>query len=103
MADTENTSHPRDELDLRAELARIDRDRAETQKLMEETRRLSAERSISGDRLIAEREKFYAERRQLDADAAKLERERWWFPWLQLITVAASGAAVAVIVGHWVH
>lgn len=32
------------ELDLRAELARIDRDRAETQKLFEESRKLDAER-----------------------------------------------------------
>jgi len=31
------------ELDLRAELARIDRDRAETQKLIEESHKLAAE------------------------------------------------------------
>jgi hypothetical protein len=33
----------REQIDLRQELARIDRDRAETQKLMEESRKLLAE------------------------------------------------------------
>ena len=51
---------------LRAEIARLDRDRAETQKLSEETR------------------KYVAEAHKLDAEARKLDREYRWFPWLQL-------------------
>jgi hypothetical protein len=51
-------SEPR-ELDLRAELARIDRDHAETQKLLAETRKFSAEQQ----KLMAEAGKFFAERR----------------------------------------
>jgi hypothetical protein len=55
------------ELDLRAELARIDRDRAETQKLI--------------------------------AESLKFDKERWWFPWLQVTTVLVSNAAIAAAVG----
>jgi hypothetical protein len=85
------------ELDLRAELARIDRDRAETYKLLAETRRLDDERHIGSDRLIAEREKFIAERQQLLSDALKLDRDRWWTPWLQILSSAAVGAIVAFV------
>ena len=70
--------------DLRAEIARIDRDRAETQKLAEETR------------------KYIAEAHKLDAEARKLDREYRWFPWLQmaLTFVAAVAAIAAAIVAH---
>ena len=65
------------ELDLRAELVRIDRDRAETQKLIDEGR------------------KYAAETRRLD-------REYRWFPWLQLALtwVAASAAIIAAFLAH---
>lgn len=74
MTDTPTTT----ELDLRAELARIDRDRAETQKLQEESRKYSA-----GTR--------------------RLDREYRWFPWLQLglTSVAALAAIAAALVAHW--
>jgi type IV secretory pathway component VirB8 len=70
--------------DLRAEIARIDRDRAETQKLAEETR------------------KYVAEAHKLDAETRKLNREYRWFPWLQMaLTIVAAVAAIsAAIVAH---
>lgn len=74
MTDIANAT---EQLDLRAELARIDRDRAETQKLGEEARKYAAE-------------------------TRKLEREYRWFPWLQmaLTAIAAIAALVAAIVAH---
>jgi hypothetical protein len=55
------------ELDLRAEIARIDRDQAETHKLM-------------------------AEQRKLDAERAKFDRE----PWLTLLTALAGLTGVVL-------
>jgi hypothetical protein len=66
------------ELNLREQIARIDRAQAET-------------------------EKFAAEQRKLAAEALKLDKERWWFPWLQLLTVAVSSAAVGAVVARVVH
>jgi len=57
------------QLDLRAEIARIDRDRAETQKLIEEAQKLTAEQR----KLLAEDLKLAAEQRKFD-------RERWLAP-----------------------
>ena len=49
-------------------------------------------------RLLAESDKFVAEQRKLMAESQKLDKERWWFPWLQIITaIAALVAAVGVI------
>lgn len=67
---------PDDSLDLRAELARIDRDRAETQKLGEESRKFAAE-------------------------TRRLAREDRYFPWVQLASSGAIAALVAAIVAHW--
>ena len=55
------------------------------------------------DRAIAETAKFAAEQRKLTAAAAKLDRERWWFPWLQLVTTVGGSAAIGAIVGRFVH
>lgn len=67
-------------LDLRAEIARIDRERAETRKLTQES------------------DKFIAGQRKLISEAQKLDKERWWFPWLQFVTaIAAIVAAVAAL------
>jgi len=62
----------RAELDLRAEIARIDRDRAETQKLGEEARKYSAE-----------------------------TRRLYWLPWIQLAASPIIGALVGALVAHW--
>jgi len=80
------------ELDLRAELARIDRDRAETEKLQEESRKFAAEQH----KLRLEADKYFAETRKFD-------REYRWFPWLQLAltTVAAIAAVSAALVAHF--
>ena len=63
-------------LDLRAEIGRIDRDRAETQKLSEEARKFAAE-------------------------TRKLTLEQRWFPWLQLASSGAIAAVVAAVVAHF--
>ena len=90
------------ELDMRAELARIDRDRAETQKLMAESRRLDGERTISSELFVAEREKFIAERQKLLAEALKLERERWLAPALAFTALLGgllgAGSFIAVLI-----
>jgi len=49
-------------------------------------------------RLLAESDKFVAEQRKLMAESAKLDKERWWFPYLQIFTaIAAFIAAIAAI------
>jgi hypothetical protein len=90
-------------LDLRAELARIDRDRAETQKLMAESRRFDDGRQAELQRMLEETKKFVAEQHKLMAEAAKLDKERWWFPWLQLLTITVSSAAIGAVVGRLFH
>ena len=64
----------RAQLDLRAEIARIDRDRAEA-------------------------EKFAAEQRKLIAESRKLDRDRWLAP----LVLAASllGGIIVTIISHW--
>ena len=53
------------------------------------------------DRAIAESSKFQAEQRKLISESLKFDRERWWLPWSQLITmIAAIVAAVGVIFRH---
>lgn len=66
-------------LDLRAEIARIDRDRAETNKLFEEATKLAAERH----KLTREAEKFRAEEH-------KLWRDWTMAPWWLGLTLIAS-------------
>ena len=67
-----------DSIDLRAEIGRIDRDRAETQKLSEEAHKYAAE-------------------------TRKLDREYRWFPWLQLAltAVAVVAAICAAAAARW--
>jgi cell division protein FtsB len=65
--------------------------------LAAETRKFIAEH----DKLAAERDKLSAEREKLFQEALKLERERWWFPWLQVVTaIAAIIAALGVLLRH---
>jgi hypothetical protein len=68
------------ELNTREQIARIDRSMAEYHKFAAEE-----------EKLRAEAHKFYTEER-------KLNRERWWFPWLQLITTVGGSALIAAIV-----
>jgi uncharacterized protein (UPF0335 family) len=92
-------SDDRISLDLRAELARIDRDRAETEKLLAETRKLFAEPA----NLNAESSKFGIEAAKLLVEMRKLDRERWWFPWLQFLTSAVVAAVVGAVVAKLIH
>jgi len=70
----------RGQLDLRAELGRIDRERADTQKLLRES------------------EKFIAEEHKLLAEARKLNRDRWLAPWALLASLL--GGTVVAVIGH---
>lgn len=72
----------RGQLDLRAEIARIDRDRAESAKLTEETR------------------KFIEESHKLAAEARKLDRDRWWAPALAITATVASILGIATFIAH---
>ena len=73
----------RTELDLRAELARIDRDRDETDKLTAESQKLTAEQH----KLMREGEKFRAEEWKL------------WRDWRLAPWVFAASLLAAVIGG----
>lgn len=78
-------AHPHtSEIDLRAEIARIDRDRAETQKL-----------EVEGRKMEAERRKLEAEQLKLYAEGAKFNRDRWMMP-----LVAVVPALLGIIVGY---
>ena len=72
----------RGQLDLRAEIARIDRERAETAKLTEEAR------------------KFVAEQGKLIAEGRKYERDRWLAP-LVLAASLLGGVLVAIVSHFW--
>ncbi len=54
-------------------------------------------------RMLEETKKFVAEQHKLMAEAAKLDKERWWFPWLQLLTITISSAAIGAVVGRLFH
>ena len=66
------------ELDLRAELARIDRDRAETNKLAEEARKLTAEAH------------------KLAAESRHFDRQSWQPMAIAIIALVASIFALAM-------
>jgi hypothetical protein len=71
-------------LDLREQIARIDRARAETEKLSEETRKF-----------VAEAHKLAAERDKLAAEARKLNRDRALAPWpVAIVTMGGLAALV---------
>lgn len=72
------------DFDIREQLARIDRNRAETQKLVEETLKF-----------VAESHKLAAERDKLAAEARKLDRDRALAPW-QVAVVTLGGLAALV-------
>jgi len=66
------------ELDLRAELARIDRDRAETQKL------------------IAESQKLSAEQRKLASESRHFDRQTWQPMAIAVLALIASMIALVL-------
>ena len=79
----------REAIDLRAIIARTDRDLAESAKLREETRQF-----------IDEAHRMEAERRKLEGETAKLQRDRWLAP-LVLLASVAGGLVVAVLNHVW--
>ena len=76
-----------DELNLREQAARVERDQAELRKLQAET-----------DKLDAERQWLEAERQRLEAEAGKLVRDVRAWPWLILSFLL--GSLVTSAVGH---
>jgi hypothetical protein len=86
------------ELNLRAELARIDRDRAESEKLAAEQRKLNAEaQALFAQQLRdgADSRKLLAEQAKLIAEQLKLQREWRLAPVLAWLGV--TGGVVTVI------
>jgi hypothetical protein len=86
----------RGQLDLRAEIARIDRDRAESEKLRQETEKFVAEQR----KLIAESSKFASEQQKLFAESQKLNRDRWLAPVLAVVTVLGGLLGAATFIAH---
>jgi hypothetical protein len=74
--------------DLRAILARIDRDLEESAKLRAENRKF-----------IAEHDKLIAEEATLRSEARKLDRDRWIAPWLAITGLV--GGLITVIGAVW--
>jgi hypothetical protein len=86
------------ELDLRSEIARMDRDRAETQKLLAGVGKLNAEAlAMRATELRdgADSRKLLAEQAKLLAEQVKLQREWRLAPWLAWLGI--GGGAVTVI------
>jgi hypothetical protein len=54
-------------------------------------------------RLVEETKNFVAEAHKLEAERRKLDRERVWFPWLQLLTLVVSSATIGTIVARLLH
>ena len=74
--------------DLRAIVARIDRDLEESAKLRAENRKF-----------IAEHDKLIAEEATLRSEARKLDRDRWIAPWLAITGLV--GGLITVIGAVW--
>ena len=85
-------------LDLREQIARIDRAREEAEKFSAEQRKLSSEAT----KLQAEVLKFQAEQLKLAAEAAKLERDRKLAPF-GLMQAIIGGLIVALANGIFTH
>lgn len=80
--------------DLKAILAGIDRDPAESGKLRAET-----------EKFVAEQRKPIAEQVKFDAEARKLNRDRWLAPWLAIVgliggLLTIANFAVQFVRGH---
>ena len=71
------------DIDMQRELIRIERDRAETQKLVAES-----------GKLLAEQHKLNAENGKLLAEQHKLSRDTSLAPWQMALTGMATGAAL---------
>jgi hypothetical protein len=82
----------RDQLDLRAVIAQIDRNRAESMKLQEEAQKF-----------VSEQHKMMAEAAKLAAEEPKLNRDRWLAPVLAIAAVIGGllGAASFIAKVVW--
>jgi hypothetical protein len=69
---------------------------------LEEERRIAETRKFveESHKLIAESHKFGAEREKLFQEALKLERERWWFVPLAILSNGALAAIIGAVVAH---
>lgn len=85
--------------DLRAILARIDRDLEESGKLREESQKFIAEQK----KLMAEEAKLRSEELKLGSEARKLDRDRWIAPWLAVTGLVGGIITVAGAVWRVLH
>jgi hypothetical protein len=72
----------RSQTDLDAILAGIERDLAEAGKLRRDS------------------EKFIAEQRKLISEASKLDRDRWFAPWLAIAGLIGGLVSIATLILH---
>lgn len=79
-------------LDMKEQIARIDRNQAELAKLFEEAQKFTAE----SHKLMAERLKLDAEEQKLRAEADKLRRDHGFAPYA--LALGAVGGAAGLIV-----
>lgn len=82
------------DVNLKDILARIDRNQAETGKLIQENQKFVAEQH----KLIEERLKLVAEQEKLSAEANKLKRDHGLAPISALVSIAGASAALVVAI-----
>ncbi len=90
-----------DRLNMREQLARIDKAQAEIQKYAAETRKLQAEADVlrpGSDKARADLLRIEAEVAKMRAETAKLAQDQQLAPW-QMLIVLLTGAAGFFIAG----
>ena len=111
---SESAAEPRDlKLWLEQQLVQVARDRQETQKLIDEARKLQAEAlKLDAETMKMHREtlKFDAETMNLhrealkfDAEAMKLNRDRGLAPWLAIVGLIGGLLAIANFALRFIH
>ena len=58
---------------------------------------------IELQRMLEETKKFVSESHKLEAERRKIDKEIWWFPWLQLLTLVVSSATIGAVVARLIH
>jgi hypothetical protein len=77
-------------IEMRAILARIDRDLAEQRKLREQS-----------NKFIAEQHKLMAEAEKLRAEERKLGRDPFLAPWLAIVGLIGGLISIASLISRW--
>lgn len=86
------TEYP--DLDVREQIARIDRLIVEAAKFREETRRIDAER----EKLREETRRIEFEREKLREETRKISRDQTLAPWQIVVTAMGTGGALVALI-----